>query len=188
MAFGVESSAELLRRARGGDEAAWDRLCSQHRRWLQVWARGRLPARLRGVIDTDDLVQDTLLRTLGHVRDFEPRHEGALHGYLREALTNRIREEARRAARRPGIEPLEAEVLDQGPSPLEKAVGRENLDRYEAALSRMRPEDREAVVMRIELGLSHDEIARALGKPSADAARMATSRALVRLAEDLARE
>ena len=188
MQFEVESSAELLRQARGGDDFAWDRLCAQHRQWLHKWAQGRLPARLRGVLDTDDLVQDTLLRTLRHVRDFEPRHEGALHAYLREALANRIREEARRIGRRPGAAPLDGNLAGHGPTPLEAAVGRENLDRYEAALSRLRPEDREAVVMRIELGLSHDEIARALGKPSADAARMAVSRALVRLAEDLGHE
>ena len=74
------------------------------------------------------------------------------------------------------------------PTPLEATVSRENLERYEAALSRLRPEDREAIVMRVELGLSHEEIARALGKPSPDAARMAVSRALVRLAEDLGHE
>ncbi len=39
------------------------------------------------------------------------------------------------------------------------------------------------MVARLELGLSYDEIAKELGKPSADAARMAVTRAVTRLAE-----
>jgi DNA-directed RNA polymerase specialized sigma24 family protein len=41
------------------------------------------------------------------------------------------------------------------------------------------------VIARIEMGCSYPEIADALGKPSADAARKATARALVRLAEEM---
>ena len=82
---------------------------------------------------------------------------------------------------------MDDDVRDTGQTPLEAAVGRENLERYDAALARLRAEDREAVVMRIELGCSHAEIARALGKPSADAARMLVSRALARMAEDIGR-
>ena len=41
--------------------------------------------------------------------------------------------------------------------------------------------DREAIIARVELQQSYDEIAIALGKPSADAARMAVVRALKNL-------
>ena len=37
----------------------------------------------------------------------------------------------------------------------------------------------------MELGCSYAELARALGKPSADAARMSVSRAVVRLAAEM---
>ena len=57
-----------------------------------------------------------------------------------------------------------------------------------SALERLRPEEREAVIARVELGLSHAEVAEALGKPSAAAAHMAVSRALVRLAEEMAHD
>jgi DNA-directed RNA polymerase specialized sigma24 family protein len=67
---------------------------------------------------------------------------------------------------------------DEGPSPLERAIGRESLERYEAVLKTLRPVDREAIIARVELQQSYDEIAIALGKPSADAARMAVVRAL----------
>ena len=67
-------------------------------------------------------------------------------------------------------------------------MGSEVFARYEAAMERLRPEEREAVIARVELGLSHVEVAEALGKPSAAAAHMAVSRALVRLAEEMAHE
>ena len=72
--------------------------------------------------------------------------------------------------------------------PLESAIGIEALERYEAALARLRPEEREAIVARVEMDGSYQEVAQALGKPSADAARMAVSRALLRLAEEMSRE
>jgi DNA-directed RNA polymerase specialized sigma24 family protein len=61
------------------------------------------------------------------------------------------------------------------------------VERYEAALQRLRPEEREAIIARVEMERSYQEIAISLGKPSADAARMAVSRALLRLAEEMNR-
>jgi DNA-directed RNA polymerase specialized sigma24 family protein len=67
-------------------------------------------------------------------------------------------------------------------SPLEAAIGQEVVERYEAALASLTTAERDAIVARLELGLTHEEIAQALGKPSADAARMAVARAMVQLA------
>ena len=116
---------------------------------------------------------------------FEPRHEAAFQAYLRQALLNRVRDEIRRAQRRPAADPLDESRASSEPSPLEEAIGQEALSRYEAALERLRPEDREAIVVRIELGLPYAAAATALGKPSAAAAHMAVSRALVRLAQEM---
>ena len=68
-------------------------------------------------------------------------------------------------------------------SPLDIAVGREGVERYEAALARLRPIDREAVVGRLELQYDYDELAVLLNKPNANAARVAVTRALARLVE-----
>ena len=59
----------------------------------------------------------------------------------------------------------------------------ETLERYEGALVRLNPDEREAVVARLELGLSYGEIALEQGRGSADAARMAVSRAVCKLAQ-----
>ena len=73
-------------------------------------------------------------------------------------------------------------------SPLDLAVGRETLDRYEAALERLRPDDKALIIARIEMGLPFAEIADMFDKPSVAAVYMAVSRALVKLAEEMAHE
>jgi RNA polymerase sigma-70 factor (ECF subfamily) len=142
-----------------------------------VWARG--------LVDTDDLVQDSLLQTFKRIEGFELRHTGGLQAYLRQAVLNRLRDELRRRHRQPHFEAVEAVDLEASGSPLEAAIGREEVARYEAALGRLRPEDREAIVARIEMGYDYVELAEALGKPSPDAARKAVQRAVLRLAEEL---
>jgi hypothetical protein len=39
------------------------------------------------------------------------------------------------------------------------------------------------VILRIEMGFTHQQVAEALGRPTADSARMFVARALIRLAE-----
>ncbi len=136
-------------------------------------------------MDTGDIVQEALIRTVRHVQDFEPRHEGAFQAYLRKTLYNLIKDAGRRAQCRPQSSGLDTERVAPGPSPIEVAIGAELTERYEAALARLKPEDREAIILRVELGYSYAEIAEALEKPSADAARMTVSRSLLRLAQEL---
>ena len=184
----AESSFALVLRARAGDAIALDTLCARYLPRLRRWAHGRLPNSMRGALDTHDLVQDTLTNVVQRLPSFEPHHEGAFQAYVRRALLNRIRDEARRGTRRGPPEVLGSAYPSPDSSPLEDAIGREALERYEAALERLRPDDREAIIARIELGLSYPEVAAALGKPSVAAAHMAVSRALVRLAKEMSHE
>ena len=181
----AESSVELLQRVRQGDREALDQLLQRYVPALRRWARGRLPRWARDLADTEDLVQETIVRTLRNLNGFERRHDGALQAYLREAMMNRIRDECRRAGRRPALDALDEAMPGTGLSPLEAAVGSQVLARYEAALQKLRPEDREAVVARVEMGYSYAEIAVMHEKPTADAARVAVGRALLRLAEHM---
>ena len=183
----VDRTLELVERVKAGDTEALETLCARFLPPLRRWASGRLPRWTRDLMDTDDLVQETLLRAVNRMPSFESRHEGALLAYLRQAVMNRIRDEVRRTGRSPVATPLDDNQQDRAASPLDLAIGQEAVERYEAALARLRPEEREAVVMRVELEWSYLEIARATGKPSVDAARMTVSRALVRLAEEMQR-
>jgi RNA polymerase sigma-70 factor, ECF subfamily len=180
---GMTSTVDLLERYKGGDEEAIEQLVERSLPPLKRWARGRLPQWARSLAETQDLVQNAVLRALPHLKTFEVRHPGALQAYLRQAIDNHIRDEIRKVRARPAAQPLSEEELDEGPSPLEQAIGREGLARYEAALNRLRPVDREAIIARIELQQSYDEIALALSKPTADAARMTVVRAIKNLLE-----
>ena len=186
-AVNVLASMELIARARSGDEDALNDLCARYLPRLQKWAHGRLPAWARGATDTHDLVQDTMAHVVRRLGAFEPRHDGAFQGYLRQALLNRVRDQLRWAQRRP-TDPLATDRPSDSPSPLEEAMGSEALARYRAALQRLKPADREAIVARIELGLAYTDVARALRKPSVAAAHVAVSRALVKLAREMAVE
>lgn len=178
----------LLERARAGDRLALDELCARWLPPLRRWAAGRLPRWARDVTDTHDLVQDALLRTLSRIDQLEHRAEGAIEAYLRQVVLNRIRDEMRRVARRAPHQPLPEHRATTEASPLEEAIGSQALQRYEAALARLSPAEREAVVARVELDYSYEEIAAALARPSAEAARMAVRRALLRLAREMQRE
>jgi RNA polymerase sigma factor (sigma-70 family) len=182
-----ESSLALVERARDGDDEALGRLCARYLPRLQRWAHGRLPSWARGALETQDLAQDALMLAVRRLKYFEPRHEGAFQAYLRQTLLNRVRDEVRRGRRRGHADPLDSAEPTRDPSPLEEAIGQETLDRYETALQRLRPQDREAIIARIEMGLEYTEVASALAKPSVAAAHMAVSRALVKLAKEMTR-
>jgi RNA polymerase sigma-70 factor (ECF subfamily) len=183
----LDSTFALIERIRAGDRDALERLMARHVAPLRRWVSGRLPRWARDLADTDDLVQDTLLRTFQKIDGFEARGVGALQAYLRQAVLNRVRDELRHKARSPVMVDGDELRLEAAGSPLEDAMGREALERYEAALSRLTPDEREAIIGRVEMEYSYAELAEMLGKPSADAARKAARRALLRLAAEMKR-
>lgn len=177
----VASSCSLILRAREGDEAARNELCARYLPRLRRWAHGRLPPSARDHLDTEDIVQDTLMQSVRRLAEFTPQHEHAFSAYVCQALRNRLRDAVRRAAVRPAGQPLSPDAAATDPTPLERAVGGQALRRYEAALQTLRDSDRELVVARVELGLDYAEIAALTGKASLAATRVAVSRALLRL-------
>jgi RNA polymerase sigma-70 factor (ECF subfamily) len=182
-----ETTLDLLERVQHGDNEALEALFMRCLPPLRRWAHGRLPPSARGVQDTVDLVQDTLLASLRHLKHFDARHHGALQAYLRQAVMNRIRDLVRQRERRPNRVEMPDALADERPSPLAAAIGAQNQALYEEALERLRPADREAIINRLELQYSYEELAVLLDKPSPAAARMAVMRAMKRLIEELTR-
>jgi len=178
---------QLLERVRGGDEEALEVLVQRYVPRLKRWARGRLPIEARGAVDTDDMVQETMVRVLRKVKDFKPEREGSFAVYLRRAILNRITDETRRLQHHVHSVHNLVEQVPSKLSPLDHVLGEEATQRYEAALTRIKEEDRELIVMRLELQCGYREIADALGRASPDAARMAVGRAALRLAEEMRR-
>lgn len=183
----MDSTAVLVGQARAGDARAREKLAGRYRTALRLWAHGRLPDRARDLVDTDDLVQSAIFRAMNHLDRFEPRGEGSFLAYVRQILLNQIRDEVRRAHRRPDHAELSEMVADKELSPLERVIQQDRLESYERALEALLPNQREAVIMRLELGFRYREIAEALGLPSGNAARTTIARALVRMARAVRR-
>jgi RNA polymerase sigma factor (sigma-70 family) len=129
-----------------------------------------------------------LLRVLEGLDHIEVRGPGGFQAYVRQAVLNRIRDEVRWTARRPGPAGVPETLPDPSPSPLENAIGADVLERYERSFASLEESDRELLHLRIELGFDYQEIATMTGGPSRDAVRMAIQRALGRLAEAMGHE
>jgi RNA polymerase sigma factor (sigma-70 family) len=184
----LDSSVALLLSAQSGDEDALNRLLARYLPRLQRWASGRLPWGLRTMRDTGDLVQDAVIHALPHLKTLEIRSESALQFYLQRAIKNHIIDLHKRARCRPERkEELPASVPSVGPSPQQAAIVAEEFERYERALGFLRKAEQQLIILRLEGEFTYEEIATELGKRSPDAARMAVTRALVRLADKMGR-
>ncbi|MEZ5416688.1 MAG: hypothetical protein R2708_05025 [Vicinamibacterales bacterium] len=118
-----------------------------------------------------------------HLGTFQPQRQGAARPPA--PLAREPGAPVPHAARHPAPDELDDALADAGTSPLDQAIRTEDRERYQAGLKRLRRADRQAIVASIELGYSYDQIALMLDKPSAEAARVAVRRALVRLGEEV---
>jgi len=181
----LANTVELTNRAREGDQAALEELCGRCLDSLSRYAVGRVPPTVRDMLDTQDVVNEAVQRGMSRINDFEVRHPGALVAYMRAILRHLIIDYVRRRTRQPLKVTLDEQQPDGGRSPLDHVVGAERLALYRAARARLRPRDAELVTLKIEDQRSYDEIAAMLGFPSNNAARVATRRAVLRLAREL---
>lgn len=179
-------SPDLVRRARQGDREAQDSVFREYTGPLSRLASRLLPPSVRGMTDTQDVVQDVLASTARRLGRIDCDEDGALLAYLRRAVRHRVVDEIRRAMRRPPM----YELVDDRPapdlSPLDAAIRAQNDRRTQAALSRLSARDRRALVLRLRHRLSYEEIGERLGSPTPNAARVTVRRAVERLVQVLA--
>jgi RNA polymerase sigma-70 factor (ECF subfamily) len=176
-----DSTLLILDRARKGDRDAAVILLARAAPAVRRWARGRLPPIARAEANTEDIVQDAVLRTLPRISRFRHDTVGSLQAFLRTVVMNLVRDLIRKSKRHGATVATDAEPLvDDEPSPLELAIRQQNVGRFLEGLQQLAPGDRQLIIWRIELGWSVDEIALHLGKTKA-AARMGIRRALERL-------
>jgi RNA polymerase sigma-70 factor (ECF subfamily) len=177
-----EETVSLLHRVRGGDDEALNALLARLLPRLRRWAHGRLPRGQRGLLETGDVVQVVAAKVVRRLAAIDIDRSAALGYYLRQAVANEIASMYRRPS------PHETSVGESLPapvtSPLERLIGAERVARYEAALQRLPPAERDTIIGRFELAYDYDDLARYLGKPSAGAARVAVHRAVKRLTEE----
>jgi RNA polymerase sigma-70 factor (ECF subfamily) len=153
---------------------------------LRTWAHGRLPRAARRRLDTGDLVQEAALGALAHLDESDLEQPLGVQAYLRQSIRHRVIDEIRRADRiELGSERGPDDAPDRAPSPEDGAIVSEERRRFRAALRRLDEEERILVVGRVDLELSYEELALATGRPTPDAARVATRRAVIKLAKEI---
>ena len=162
-------TAELLAAIRRGDADAFEAVARE-----QAPALFRVALRLtRRREDAEDLVQETLVRALPHLRRFEGR--SSLATYLFRALGNlwknrlRARSRSRVVAwlRRGPLEdgPAEPDPPDPRPLPLERLAAEDRAAEVRRAVGRLEPERRLTLLLREVEEMSYEEIAEVTGVP-----------------------
>lgn len=148
---------------------------------LLRWAHGRIPTQAQGFMDTEDVVQDTMAMAFKNMANIKAKRPGAFFTYLRTTFINQIKQELRK--NKPFQNSITQFSHDQ------KLAYEEDLNTlmaYDKAIEQLNEDECEAVILRMEFGFSHQEIADMLERPSANATRMFISRALVKLAKTMA--
>jgi RNA polymerase sigma-70 factor (ECF subfamily) len=195
----IRRTQELVALAQGGDALALDQLCRVYGERVLRIVRLRMGSALRARMQSMDLVQDVFVSALKDLTQFEYRDDGDFLRWLSKIAENRIRDTAKRfhAAKRDarrevplcdaaagspgrGREPVRLTT----PSVIVSAS--EDLDRLENAMTMLKPEYHQVIVMAEIEDLSYPEIAAELGK-SADATRMLLARAMAALSSAFGR-
>jgi RNA polymerase sigma-70 factor (ECF subfamily) len=193
----VETRA-LLRQARTGDRAAFERLFALHRPYLRQVIDLRMDNRLRVRLDASDIVQETQMEAFRRLDDYLQRPPMAFRLWLRKTAQERLIMAQRRhlgAARRAlGRElplpdqsslQLAEQFLDSGSSPSQRLSKDDLARRMREALGKLSEDDREILLLRNLEALSNQEAAELLQIEPATASQR-YGRALLRLGKVLA--
>jgi DNA-directed RNA polymerase specialized sigma24 family protein len=176
------NTLDLLQRLTAGEQGAVDALVDRSLAVFGLWARRRIPSWAVGRIDVIAVVRAAVLDAVPRLRTVETSSAGALQAVLRDAVRDRLEQELLALA---AEVPHAARESQLTASVLEQSAGRENLARYERALAALATPDREAIIGRLELGQSYEELATAMGQADAAAARLRVTNAVARLVEEM---
>src|SRR3954468_139841 len=91
-----EQETTLVTRAAAGDGLALTLLLKSGRRDLGAALERRLPPNLRGMIDADDLVQETHVEVFRHIGTFVPRGDDSFERWVRTIALRKPRDAIRR--------------------------------------------------------------------------------------------
>jgi RNA polymerase sigma-70 factor (ECF subfamily) len=188
----------LIIQAKQGDRSALNQLCWVYGERIRRRIRLRMGKELRSKLESVDIVQDALICALRDLEDFTYTNEGDFLRWLERIAENRIRS---------NLEKLHADkrdihkeiLLNDGVSTSQGISARipelarnttpsvilskkEDLDRLEKAIDKLKPEYRQVIVWAKIDGLSYKDIGDRLGK-SADAAGHLLFRAMVSLTD-----
>ena len=195
----AESSPSLLRlleALRQGDAAAQGEVLLRYEPWLKLLARLQIDTRFQGKFAESDIVQQTLLEACRDLPKFRGGTEAELLAWLKQILAHVLAHEIRRYhgtqqrdldrevsledALAQSSQRLGAMLADSGSSPSARASDREQEVLLADVLAKLPDDYREVIILRNLEGLSHEEVARRMGRATG-AVRMLWVRALAAL-------
>jgi RNA polymerase sigma factor (sigma-70 family) len=184
----MDDFSELLRRAREGDRDAVHKIYDAYRSSVADAARSGLGPALHQQFDTLDISQSVFGDMLRELPAFEDRGEPAFRRWLLTKVHNKLCTKSRRQVRR-GLGRREARLTTEAAhlveggvaAPDDAAADKDEESRLGQILGTLDPDDRAVIGLFVDEGLPWAEVARRLGLPSPDAARMRYVRAVATL-------
>ena len=190
----THKTQELVALAKEGDNSALDQLCNAYGERVRRIVRLRMGKELRPKLDSMDLVQDALVSALEGIGGFTYSNEGDFLRWLSKIAENTLRDNLDKLytdkrniqkevrpdsfRRTTGTGSFGTAGPIDATTPSVIMSRKEDLDKLEKAIDKLKPEYRQVVLLTKIEGLSYKEIGRKLGK-SADAVGMLLSRAMV---------
>lgn len=170
-----EATSNLLGRASAGSSGATQELLQMYRVRLQRMVSSRLDSRLSGRLDASDVVQDVLLSASAKLSVYAKEQAVPFYVWLRQIALDQLAEVYRRHVRvekrsvtretanvlpvsDDSVDLLTAHLTSKGPTPSEDVQRRERRGRTRDALEKLKPEDRELLLMRYVEHMSMAEI------------------------------
>ena len=192
-----QKTRELVALAREGDKSALNLLYGAYAERVRWIVRFRMNRELRSKLESMDLVQEVLINALGGLQNFTYKYEGDFVRWLSRIAENELRGSLRKlhAEKRNIHKEVRLENNRQttggrflgslGPvqatTPSVIVSRKEDLNKLERAMDKLKPQYRQAIVLTKIEGLSYEQIGDRL-EMSADAVRMLATRAMVALA------
>jgi len=190
----LKRTQQLVTLAQGGDDSALDQLCGIYAERVRRIVRFRMGPELRSQLESMDLVQEALIEAVKDIGDFTYSSKGDFLCWLSRIVENTIRDNVDRihAAKRDVRRQVSLDKMTERTDRLHADAGlpvvtttpsvvlslREEFDRLERAMDRLKPQYREVIVLAKIEGLSCKEIAVRQNKRPA-AVAMSLSRAIV---------
>jgi RNA polymerase sigma-70 factor (ECF subfamily) len=161
----VDNEPELVRRCIAGDNSAWETLLRAHSRKVY-----NLCYRFTGrAEEAEDLTQEVFIKVYQTFKSYDAA-QGTFSTWLNRVARNHLVDHYRRTKKDRVTSSLEDEsaTVEQKPSEMEPAShveARERRELLQAALDKLSPDLREAVILRDIHDLDYVEIAQILGVP-----------------------
>ena len=184
----MQAFSQLLRRAQGGEREALSALYERFRGSVERAASSGLGPSLQPQYDPADIAQSVFGDLLREIPGVEDRGEAAFRGWLLVKVQNKLRMKARRQVLAGGrrrearlTTTMSAHVAARTPPPDAAAAELDDATHLNRALGALEPGQRAVIGLRIDEELPWIEVARRLGLPSPDAARVRYVRVLAAL-------